>query len=144
MCIDKINSNICTSYITVYCISARCASNCPDKHQAVEREALMSELKMLTYIGHHANIVNLLGACTHSGKFIALHTVHSHLCENAPKKWKSVLVHVCLWVWYQTHITVGTNMNVIVNKAMAIKYGNVQPFYLWVWSEWKMKMWIMN
>ncbi|ROK23336.1 Receptor-type tyrosine-protein kinase FLT3 [Anabarilius grahami] len=38
-----------------------------DKHQAVEKEALMSELKMLTYIGHHENIVNLLGACTGSG-----------------------------------------------------------------------------
>ncbi|XP_041670537.1 receptor-type tyrosine-protein kinase FLT3 [Cheilinus undulatus] len=38
-----------------------------DKHQTVEKEALMSELKMLTHIGHHANIVNLLGACTDSG-----------------------------------------------------------------------------
>ncbi|KAE8279883.1 Receptor-type tyrosine-protein kinase FLT3 [Larimichthys crocea] len=38
-----------------------------EKHQMVEKEALMSELKMLTYIGHHANIVNLLGACTDSG-----------------------------------------------------------------------------
>ncbi|XP_048031027.1 receptor-type tyrosine-protein kinase FLT3 [Megalobrama amblycephala] len=38
-----------------------------DKHQAVEKEALMSELKMLTHIGHHENIVNLLGACTGSG-----------------------------------------------------------------------------
>lgn len=38
-----------------------------EKHQAVEKEALMSELKMLTHIGHHANIVNLLGACTDSG-----------------------------------------------------------------------------
>lgn len=27
----------------------------------------MSELKMLTHIGHHDNIVNLLGACTESG-----------------------------------------------------------------------------
>lgn len=27
----------------------------------------MSELKMLTHIGHHHNIVNLLGACTESG-----------------------------------------------------------------------------
>ncbi|KAL2085205.1 hypothetical protein ACEWY4_018525 [Coilia grayii] len=35
-----------------------------DKHQTVEREALMSELKMLSYIGPHVNIVNLLGACT--------------------------------------------------------------------------------
>ncbi|XP_056220441.1 receptor-type tyrosine-protein kinase FLT3 [Seriola aureovittata] len=38
-----------------------------EKHQTVEKEALMSELKMLTHIGHHANIVNLLGACTNSG-----------------------------------------------------------------------------
>ncbi|XP_020500910.2 receptor-type tyrosine-protein kinase FLT3 [Labrus bergylta] len=38
-----------------------------EKHQTVEKEALMSELKMLTHIGHHANIVNLLGACTDSG-----------------------------------------------------------------------------
>ncbi|KAM9827262.1 receptor-type tyrosine-protein kinase FLT3-like [Neosynchiropus ocellatus] len=38
-----------------------------EKHQTVEKEALMSELKMLTHIGHHGNIVNLLGACTTSG-----------------------------------------------------------------------------
>ncbi|XP_029482234.1 receptor-type tyrosine-protein kinase FLT3 isoform X1 [Oncorhynchus nerka] len=38
-----------------------------EKHETVEKEALMSELKMLTHIGQHANIVNLLGACTGSG-----------------------------------------------------------------------------
>lgn len=38
-----------------------------EKHQRVEKEALMSELKMLTHIGQHDNIVNLLGACTDSG-----------------------------------------------------------------------------
>ncbi|XP_034561869.1 receptor-type tyrosine-protein kinase FLT3 isoform X2 [Notolabrus celidotus] len=38
-----------------------------EKHQTVEKEALMSELKMLTHIGHHVNVVNLLGACTDSG-----------------------------------------------------------------------------
>lgn len=38
-----------------------------EKHQSVEKEALISELKMLTHIGHHDNIVNLLGACTESG-----------------------------------------------------------------------------
>ncbi|KAM4606272.1 receptor-type tyrosine-protein kinase FLT3-like isoform 2-T2 [Polymixia lowei] len=38
-----------------------------EKHQTVEKEALMSELKMLTHIGNHVNIVNLLGACTGSG-----------------------------------------------------------------------------
>ncbi|XP_075707789.1 receptor-type tyrosine-protein kinase FLT3 [Rhinoderma darwinii] len=34
---------------------------------ASEKDALMSELKMMTQIGHHDNIVNLLGACTTSG-----------------------------------------------------------------------------
>lgn len=38
-----------------------------EKHQEVEKEALMSELKMLTHIGQHINIVNLLGACTGTG-----------------------------------------------------------------------------
>ncbi|KAM3593690.1 uncharacterized protein V6R79_019352 [Siganus canaliculatus] len=38
-----------------------------EKHQAMEKEALMTELKMLSHIGHHTNIVNLLGACTGSG-----------------------------------------------------------------------------
>ncbi|KAM4702083.1 receptor-type tyrosine-protein kinase FLT3 [Discoglossus pictus] len=32
-----------------------------------EKDALMSELKMMTQVGHHENIVNLLGACTLSG-----------------------------------------------------------------------------
>ncbi|CAL8402413.1 unnamed protein product [Gadus morhua 'NCC'] len=38
-----------------------------EKHQTVEKEALMSELKMMTQIGNHDNIVNLLGACTGTG-----------------------------------------------------------------------------
>lgn len=33
-----------------------------------EREALMSELKVLSYLGNHINIVNLLGACTIGGR----------------------------------------------------------------------------
>ncbi|XP_041096357.1 mast/stem cell growth factor receptor kita-like, partial [Polyodon spathula] len=35
----------------------------PSAH-STEKEALMSELKVLSYLGHHMNIVNLLGACT--------------------------------------------------------------------------------
>ncbi|XP_006832105.1 PREDICTED: receptor-type tyrosine-protein kinase FLT3 [Chrysochloris asiatica] len=38
-----------------------------DKADSSEKEALMSELKMMTYLGSHENIVNLLGACTLSG-----------------------------------------------------------------------------
>lgn len=33
-----------------------------------EREALMSELKILSHLGNHQNIVNLLGACTYGGQ----------------------------------------------------------------------------
>lgn len=34
---------------------------------ANEYKALMTELKILTHIGHHLNVVNLLGACTKQG-----------------------------------------------------------------------------
>lgn len=33
-----------------------------------EKQALMSELKIMTHLGPHLNIVNLLGACTKSGE----------------------------------------------------------------------------
>ncbi|XP_029443409.1 mast/stem cell growth factor receptor Kit [Rhinatrema bivittatum] len=39
---------------------------------ATEREALMSELKVLSYLGHHMNIVNLLGACTIGGPTLVI------------------------------------------------------------------------
>uniref|UniRef100_M3Y412 Mast/stem cell growth factor receptor Kit n=2 Tax=Mustela putorius furo TaxID=9669 RepID=M3Y412_MUSPF len=41
----------------------------PSAH-LTEREALMSELKVLSYLGNHMNIVNLLGACTVGGKTV--------------------------------------------------------------------------
>ncbi|XP_077465236.1 macrophage colony-stimulating factor 1 receptor [Stigmatopora argus] len=37
-----------------------------------EREALMSELKILSHLGHHTNIVNLLGACTYGGPVLVI------------------------------------------------------------------------
>uniref|UniRef100_A0A3Q2Z5A3 receptor protein-tyrosine kinase n=1 Tax=Hippocampus comes TaxID=109280 RepID=A0A3Q2Z5A3_HIPCM len=37
-----------------------------------EREALMSELKILSHLGHHKNIVNLLGACTYGGPVLVI------------------------------------------------------------------------
>ncbi|XP_075422590.1 mast/stem cell growth factor receptor Kit [Ascaphus truei] len=39
---------------------------------STEREALMSELKVLSYLGHHINIVNLLGACTVGGPTLVI------------------------------------------------------------------------
>lgn len=41
-----------------------------------EREALMSELKVLSYLGNHMNIVNLLGACTVGGESCHHGTCH--------------------------------------------------------------------
>ncbi|KAF7668449.1 hypothetical protein LDENG_00011930 [Lucifuga dentata] len=37
-----------------------------------EKEALMSELKILSHLGHHKNIVNLLGACTCGGPVLVI------------------------------------------------------------------------
>uniref|UniRef100_A0A3P9N455 receptor protein-tyrosine kinase n=2 Tax=Poecilia reticulata TaxID=8081 RepID=A0A3P9N455_POERE len=37
-----------------------------------EREALMSELKILSHLGHHKHIVNLLGACTYGGPVLVI------------------------------------------------------------------------
>uniref|UniRef100_A0A665U0E4 receptor protein-tyrosine kinase n=1 Tax=Echeneis naucrates TaxID=173247 RepID=A0A665U0E4_ECHNA len=37
-----------------------------------EKEALMSELKILSHLGHHKNIVNLLGACTYGGPVLVI------------------------------------------------------------------------
>nr|XP_033782802.1 macrophage colony-stimulating factor 1 receptor isoform X2 [Geotrypetes seraphini] len=37
-----------------------------------EKEALMSELKIMSHLGHHENIVNLLGACTYGGPILVI------------------------------------------------------------------------
>uniref|UniRef100_A0A673BV15 receptor protein-tyrosine kinase n=1 Tax=Sphaeramia orbicularis TaxID=375764 RepID=A0A673BV15_9TELE len=43
----------------------------PSAHSE-EREALMSELKILSHLGYHDNIVNLLGACTRGGPMLMI------------------------------------------------------------------------
>ncbi|KAI4882275.1 hypothetical protein NFI96_027231 [Prochilodus magdalenae] len=43
----------------------------PSAHSE-EKEALMSELKILSHLGQHANIVNLLGACTQGGPVLLI------------------------------------------------------------------------
>ncbi|KAM6971765.1 KIT proto-oncogene, receptor tyrosine kinase b [Aplochiton taeniatus] len=43
----------------------------PSAH-TTEKEALMSELKVLSYLGNHVNIVNLLGACTVGGPTLVI------------------------------------------------------------------------
>ncbi|XP_068436076.1 macrophage colony-stimulating factor 1 receptor 2 isoform X2 [Clinocottus analis] len=49
----------------------------PSAHSE-EREALMSELKILGHLGHHDNIVNLLGACTRGGPMLMITEYCSH------------------------------------------------------------------
>lgn len=61
--------------VTVAILEAYVTFNPAEKHHAVEKEALMSELKMLTHIGPHDNVVNLLGACTESGTPIMAYLV---------------------------------------------------------------------
>ncbi|XP_062867496.1 macrophage colony-stimulating factor 1 receptor isoform X2 [Trichomycterus rosablanca] len=43
-----------------------------------EKEALMCELKILSHLGSHANIVNLLGACTRGGPVLLITEYCSH------------------------------------------------------------------
>ncbi|KAJ8266014.1 hypothetical protein GJAV_G00124930 [Gymnothorax javanicus] len=43
-----------------------------------EREALMCELKILSHLGQHRNIVNLLGACTRGGPVLVITEYCSH------------------------------------------------------------------
>ncbi|XP_058271900.1 macrophage colony-stimulating factor 1 receptor isoform X2 [Hemibagrus wyckioides] len=43
-----------------------------------EKEALMCELKILSHLGSHTNIVNLLGACTHGGPVLLITEFCSH------------------------------------------------------------------
>lgn len=44
-----------------------CCFNSAEGATHSEHRALMSELKILIHIGHHLNVVNLLGACTKPG-----------------------------------------------------------------------------
>lgn len=47
---------------------------------STEKEALMSELKVLSYLGNHVNIVNLLGACTIGGERSHCNKLWSGFC----------------------------------------------------------------
>nr|XP_020446637.1 macrophage colony-stimulating factor 1 receptor 2-like [Monopterus albus] len=49
----------------------------PSAHSE-EREALMSELKILSHLGYHDNVVNLLGACTRGGPMLMITEYCSH------------------------------------------------------------------
>ena len=54
----------------------------------------MSELKVLTYLGNHVNIVNLMGACTVGGEesFVTLH-LYKHFFVGS---WRVSQLHMCI------------------------------------------------
>ncbi|XP_063048990.1 macrophage colony-stimulating factor 1 receptor [Engraulis encrasicolus] len=58
-----------------------------------EREALMCELKILSHLGQHKNIVNLLGACTHGGPVLVIteYCCHGDLLNFLRSKAESLL-----------------------------------------------------
>lgn len=68
-----LNDLKCLSYFSFIFLHALPLT---EKADSSEREALMSELKMMTHLGNHENIVNLLGACTLSGNQFLLKTSH--------------------------------------------------------------------
>uniref|UniRef100_A0A8C4F529 receptor protein-tyrosine kinase n=1 Tax=Dicentrarchus labrax TaxID=13489 RepID=A0A8C4F529_DICLA len=70
-----------------------------------EYRALMSELKILIHIGHHLNVVNLLGACTKAGgplMVIVEYCKHGNLSSYLKSKrgeYSPYKVNDGIWVW---------------------------------------------
>ncbi|XP_004453792.2 macrophage colony-stimulating factor 1 receptor [Dasypus novemcinctus] len=60
---------------------------------ADEKEALMSELKIMSHLGQHENIVNLLGACTHGGPVLVIteYCCHGDLLNFLRRKAEAIL-----------------------------------------------------
>lgn len=56
-----------------------------------EHKALMTELKILNHIGHHLNVVNLLGACTRPGGmcFFLRSYMHKYAGKKKKKKFQT-------------------------------------------------------
>ncbi|XP_074865494.1 macrophage colony-stimulating factor 1 receptor [Carettochelys insculpta] len=61
---------------------------------ADEQEALMSELKIMSHLGHHENIVNLLGACTYGGPILVIteYCRYGDLLNFLRKKAESIII----------------------------------------------------
>ncbi|NXB34892.1 CSF1R factor, partial [Eulacestoma nigropectus] len=59
-----------------------------------EQEALMSELKIMSHLGHHENIVNLLGACTCGGPILVIteYCRYGDLLNFLRKKAESIII----------------------------------------------------
>uniref|UniRef100_A0A8C5UF21 receptor protein-tyrosine kinase n=1 Tax=Malurus cyaneus samueli TaxID=2593467 RepID=A0A8C5UF21_9PASS len=73
----------------LWCFSHLAASADTD-----EQEALMSELKIMSHLGHHENIVNLLGACTCGGPILVIteYCRYGDLLNFLRKKAESIII----------------------------------------------------
>uniref|UniRef100_A0A3Q4GLS1 receptor protein-tyrosine kinase n=1 Tax=Neolamprologus brichardi TaxID=32507 RepID=A0A3Q4GLS1_NEOBR len=91
-------------------------SLCAEGATASEYRALMSELKILIHIGHHLNVVNLLGACTKPGgplMVIVEYCKHGNLSSYLKSKrgeyspYKRKRVNSQRWVTAEEDVTEG-------------------------------------
>lgn len=71
-----------------------CCASVANAHSD-EREALMSELKILSHLGHHQNIVNLLGACTYGGKPARLVAEIESVVDARKQMFPGQEIHMC-------------------------------------------------
>nr|XP_019962454.1 PREDICTED: macrophage colony-stimulating factor 1 receptor 2-like [Paralichthys olivaceus] len=100
-----------------------------------EREALMSELKILSHLGYHDNIVNLLGACTQGGPMLMITEYCSHgdllnfLRAHAHNFMTSVLTvnEVEEEVFYKNHAAQNTRVRSDSGISCCSEYQEMMP-----------------
>ncbi|KAM9384280.1 vascular endothelial growth factor receptor 2 isoform 3-T3 [Pholidichthys leucotaenia] len=108
-----------------------------------EYRALMSELKILIHIGHHLNVVNLLGACTKPGgplMVIVEYCKHGNLSSYLKSKrdqyspYKRKRVDSQKWVTAQDDVTEGdlglgkiAQLDICTGTAICSSVGDVTP-----------------
>lgn len=125
---------------------------------STEKEALMSELKVLTYLGNHMNIVNLLGACTVRGEGDELHHgfqthfIHDYLGLICPRaSARALCKHWFVWFsgdkkkFYETlfylfdHNEVGLLVRMFGSMWRASRY-RTKAFHGTVWQYWSLPL----
>lgn len=75
VCLGSEITSLCNNSFTTCCVISVCRP--PEGATASEHKALMTELKILNYIGHHLNVVNLLGACTKPGGVCSVCSIYA-------------------------------------------------------------------
>uniref|UniRef100_A0A4W3HV00 receptor protein-tyrosine kinase n=1 Tax=Callorhinchus milii TaxID=7868 RepID=A0A4W3HV00_CALMI len=90
---------------------------------STEKEALMSELKILSHLGQHNNVVNLLGACTQGGK-CAARTVTTRATRTvATCAARTVTTHTCTYDVLEAEETLALDMEQLLNISHQVAHG---------------------